>query len=219
MSSLENAWCPEQAGEDMKLRMRIVAAVMAAMMIGSATTAAASAASASSASMNVYDQAAQGGIAVVGLDGQERSISPDPVNTTHVRGLSANLKIQDTDRVVLQNDGRTFLLKDEAGNVLLSSVDPLIDVANRSQEGKFVVVGDRLVLTPVSDSANKNTFELRIGGRAACWSSFAGQMIFNVGMTGVCAGIGVGTAGIGAAICGVAAATASSSINWDKQCR
>ena len=146
--------------------------------------------------------------AVVAADSIVRSVVPDARNTTEHQGLSATITKAPTDRAVVSTDGRTFSLVDENGSVLLSSADPTIGVGARLVEAKFIVEGDTLIVTPLTPT---------LAPRAACASSFWGNLIFNVGMTGVCSALTIGTV-VGGVVCTAALIGANTAINWDSQC-
>ncbi|QIM16041.1 hypothetical protein G7067_05790 [Leucobacter insecticola] len=154
------------------------------------------------------------GLTIVGLDGEQRSIVPDDLNTTSYQGLSATVNMAPTDQIVLLDDDRTFLLQDASGGVLLNSVNPTLGDSENPVDAKFVVEGDKLIVTPVNSTGGP-----RITKRSACASSFWGNLIFNVGMSGVCAMLGIGTGGVGGVACSMALIGANLGINWDKPCK
>lgn len=152
------------------------------------------------------------GFTIEGADGSYRSIVPDAVNDTSVAGLSSTISMKSTDQIVLSEDARTFILQDANGGVLLNSTNPTLGQQNEAVPAKFVVEGDKLVVTPIEATENQvSTF-------AACASSFWGNLIFNVGMAGVCAMLGIPTAGIATVACSLAVIGANLGIDWDSQC-
>lgn len=90
----------------------------------------------------------------------------------------------------------------------MSSADPRIGVGTRVVDAKFIVEGDTLIVTPLVEAP---------APRAACASSFWGNLIFNVGMTGVCSALTIGTV-VGGVVCTAALIGANTAINWDSQC-
>ncbi len=145
-------------------------------------------------------------VVVETVDHVERSIVPDDVNKTSFQGISATINKAPTDQVVLSADGQTFSLLDASGNVLLSSSNPKVGLGDRIVDAKFVVEGDKMIATPLS---------MLRGPR--CASVFWGGIIFNVGMTGMCAALAVGTV-VGGVVYTAALIAASQSINWNKNC-
>ena len=120
--------------------------------------------------------------------------------------------MKSTDQIVLSEDARIFILQDANGGVLLNSTNPTLGQQNEAVPAKFVVEGDMLVVTPIEATENQvSTF-------AACASSFWGNLIFNVGMAGVCAMLGIPTAGIATVACSLAVIGANLGIDWDSQC-
>jgi|GEM_PF-4645728 len=148
------------------------------------------------------------GYAIVAADQVVRTVTPTDVNATPYQGLAATIRKAAGDTAVVSPDGRTFSLLDSAGSVLLSSANPTIGVGARQVDAKFVLVGDTLIVTPALAVMT---------GRAACSSSFWGNVIFNVGMTGMCAALAVGTV-VGGVVCTAALIGANTGINWDSQC-
>lgn len=153
------------------------------------------------------------GFTIQGPDGEQRSIVPDEVNTSTYPGLSATVNMAPTDQIVLMDDDRTFLLQDANGDVLLNSVDPVLGSPELPVDAKFVVEGDKLIITPVNSTDGPH-----ITPYAACASAFWGNLIFNVGMAGVCAALGIGTAGAGLTPCTLAVIGANLGIDWDSPC-
>jgi len=152
------------------------------------------------------------GFTLEGADGSYRSIVPDEVNDTSAAGLSSTISMKSTDQIVLSDDARIFMLQDENGGVLLNSTNPTLGQQDETIPAKFVVEGDKLVVTPVESIENQlTTF-------AACGSSFWGNLIFNIGMAGVCAMLGIPTAGIATVACSMAVIGANVGIDWDSQC-
>lgn len=157
---------------------------------------------------NATEAVAEPNEAVVAADSVVRSVAPDARNTTAHQGLTATITKAPTDRAVVSADGRTFSLVAANGTVLLSSADPTIGVGARLVEAKFIVEGDTLIVTPLTPT---------LAPRAACASSFWGNLIFNVGMTGVCSALTIGTV-VGGVVCTAALIGANTAINWDSQC-
>lgn len=145
---------------------------------------------------------------VSAADSAVRSVVPDATNTTAYQGLTATITKAPTDRAVVSADGRTFSLVAASGTVLMSSADPRIGVGTRVVDAKFIVEGDTLIVTPLVEAP---------APRAACASSFWGNLIFNVGMTGVCSALTIGTV-VGGVVCTAALIGANTAINWDSQC-
>ncbi|WP_431030801.1 hypothetical protein [Plantibacter sp. RU18] len=177
----------------------LTAAVVAPSSAAHATTEVSPAASTSDA-----------GFSVQGPDGAIRSITPDAVNTTSLSGLSATISMKSTDQIVLSADARTLLLQDENGGVLLNSANPTLENGGDMVPAKFVVEGDHLIVTPVEHTPNL--------ARADCPSAFWGELIFNIGMAGVCAMLGIATAGPGGVACTMAVIGANLGIDWDAPC-
>jgi hypothetical protein len=141
-------------------------------------------------------------------DGLVRSIVPDARNLTGYAGLSATIGRAATDHAMISPDGRTFTLVAQDGTVLLTSSDPQIGVGSRIVDARFILQGDKLIVSPLA---------LGVLSRSACASSFWGNLIFNVGMTGVCSALTIGTV-VGGVVCTAALIGANTAINWDSQC-
>ncbi|MFC5932067.1 hypothetical protein [Cryobacterium melibiosiphilum] len=202
----------------MKIRNRnslfaIGVAVAMAVGIGAGPAVAADTAAPSLSTVSTEGStSADAGFTIEGADGSYRSIVPDEVNDTSVAGLSSTISMKSTDRIVLSEDARIFMLQDENGGVLLNSTNPTLGQQDEAIPAKFVVEGDNLVVTPVESAENQMTTF------AACASSFWGNLIFNIGMAGVCAMLGIPTAGIATVACSMAVIGANLGIDWDSQC-
>ncbi|WP_440312600.1 hypothetical protein [Leucobacter chromiireducens] len=199
----------------MKLFKKLTSLALASLLAGGGLVASAAAASATPNATQSSSVSTSNGFTVVGPTGELRTIAPDEFNTTSYPGLSATMSLAPTDQVLLANEDRMLLIKDASGIVLLSSVNPVLGDALNPIEAKFVVVGDKLVVTP----ADAQLSQQRPTSRAACASAFWGNLIFNVGMYAVCAMLGIGTGGVGALPCSMAVIGANLGINWDKPCK
>lgn len=149
-------------------------------------------------------------VAVLGLDGVQRAVSRDSENSTSYSGLSSTVTKASTDSIVLSDEGKTVSIVGADGAVYLTSSDPTLESSTGVIESKFAVEGNHIVITPIDE-------HLRFP-RSGCASSLAGSAIYNIGMAGVCAMLGVATAGVGGVICEAAVIAGGLGINWDSQC-
>ncbi|HXH36099.1 MAG TPA: hypothetical protein VNJ54_17095 [Plantibacter sp.] len=192
----------------MKVRGYVAAAAVSALLAGGIAVLAPGA-GASATPLNSGAMSDEG-FAIRGADNAVRSIIPDEENTSSVSGTSASVSMESTDRIILSADARVFLLQDQDGGVLLSSANPTLEQGAETVPAKFVVEDGHLIVTPVEHSPNL--------ARAACASSFWGNLIFNIGMAGVCAMLGIATAGPGGVACTMAVIGANLGIDWDRPC-
>lgn len=158
----------------------------------------------------ISEATSDGGFAIRGTDDAVRSIIPDEKNTSSVSGMSAKVSMEPTDRIVLSADARLLVLQDQDGGVLLSSANPTLEQGTETVPAKFVLEDGHLIVTPIEHTPNL--------ARAACASSFWGNLIFNIGMAGVCAMLGIATAGPGGVACTMAVIGANLGIDWDRPC-
>jgi hypothetical protein len=187
----------------------IAIGVALAMSVGMGVGPAAASVTAAPTSLAASTTSDQG-FTIKGTDGSFRSIVPDAVNNTSFAGLSATISMESTDQIVVSEDARTVMLQDENGGVLLNSTKPTLGQQGQSVPAKFVVEGDKLITTPIEPTGNQ--------ARSACASSFWGNLIFNIGMAGVCAMLGIASAGVGGVACTMAVIGANLGIDWDAQC-
>lgn len=191
----------------MRVRAYFAALAIAALLSGGSAVLAPSDASAAPL---ISEATSDGGFAIRGPDDAVRSIIPDEKNTSSVSGMSATVSMEPTDRIVLSADARLLVLQDQDGEVLLSSGNPALEQGAETVPAKFVLEDGHLIVTPIEHTPNV--------ARAACASSFWGNLIFNIGMAGVCAMLGIATAGPGGVACTMAVIGANLGIDWDRPC-
>lgn len=191
----------------MKVRAYLATLAIAALLSGGSAVLTPSDASAAPL---ISEATSDGGFAIRGTDDAVRSIIPDEKNTSSVSGMSAKVSMEPTDRIVLSADARLLVLQDQDGGVLLSSANPTLEQGTETVPAKFVLEDGHLIVTPIEHTPNL--------ARAACASSFWGNLIFNIGMAGVCAMLGIATAGPGGVACTMAVIGANLGIDWDRPC-
>ncbi|MGG7451464.1 hypothetical protein ACQ3HE_11245 [Plantibacter auratus] len=191
----------------MKVRAYLATLAIAALLSGGSAVLTPSDASAAPL---ISEATSDGGFAIRGTDDAVRSIIPDEKNTSSVSGMSAKVSMEPTDRIVLSADARLLVLHDQDGGVLLSSANPTLERGAETVPAKFVLEDGHLIVTPIEHTPNL--------ARAACASSFWGNLIFNIGMAGVCAMLGIATAGPGGVACTMAVIGANLGIDWDRPC-
>lgn len=191
----------------MKVRAYLATLAIAALLSGGSAVLTPSDASAAPL---ISGATSDGGFAIRGTDDAVRSIIPDEKNTSSVSGMSAKVSMEPTDRIVLSADARLLVLQDQDGGVLLSSANPTLEQGTETVPAKFVLEDGHLIVTPIEHTPNL--------ARAACASSFWGNLIFNIGMAGVCAMLGIATAGPGGVACTMAVIGANLGIDWDRPC-
>ncbi|ROR83594.1 hypothetical protein SAMN06295974_1665 [Plantibacter flavus] len=191
----------------MKVRAYLATLAIAALLSGGSAVLTPSDASAVPL---ISEATSDGGFAIRGTDDAVRSIIPDEKNTSSVSGMSAKVSMEPTDRIVLSADARLLVLQDQDGGVLLSSANPTLEQGTETVPAKFVLEDGHLIVTPIEHTPNL--------ARAACASSFWGNLIFNIGMAGVCAMLGIATAGPGGVACTMAVIGANLGIDWDRPC-
>jgi len=191
----------------MKVRAYLATLAIAALLSGGSAVLTPSDASAVPL---ISEATSDGGFAIRGTDDAVRSIIPDEKNTSSVSGMSAKVSMEPTDRIVLSADARLLVLQDQDGGVLLSSANPTLEQGTETVPVKFVLEDGHLIVTPIEHTPNL--------ARAACASSFWGNLIFNIGMAGVCAMLGIATAGPGGVVCTMAVIGANLGIDWDRPC-
>lgn len=191
----------------MKVRAYLATLAIAALLSGGSAVLTPSDASAVPL---ISEATSDGGFAIRGTDDAVRSIIPDEKNTSSVSGMSAKVSMEPTDRIVLSADARLLVLQDQDGGVLLSSANPTLEQGTETVPAKFVLEDGHLIVTPIEHTPNL--------ARAACASSFWGNLIFNIGMAGVCAMLGIATAGPGGVACTMAVIGANLGIGWDRPC-
>lgn len=148
---------------------------------------------------------------IVGADGFTRTLSTDSANSTGLAGVSSSVTLAPGDRLIAAPDGQRVYLIDVAGDVLFTLSAPTLGTGVTGQHevaAKLVVSGNHIVITPATFAPMS---------RAACASSFWGNVIFNVGMAGMCAALAVGTV-VGGVVCTAALIGANTQINFDSKC-
>ncbi|WP_138945820.1 hypothetical protein [Plantibacter sp. M259] len=191
----------------MKVRAYLATLAIAALLSGGSAVLTPSDASAVPL---ISEATSDGGFAIRGTDDAVRSIIPDGKNTSSVSGMSAKVSMEPTDRIVLSADARLLVLQDQDGGVLLSSANPTLEQGTETVPAKFVLEDGHLIVTPIEHTPNL--------ARAACASSFWGNLIFNIGIAGVCAMLDIATAGPGGVACTMAVIGANLGIDWDRPC-
>ncbi|MFZ4842995.1 hypothetical protein [Mycetocola saprophilus] len=196
----------------MKIQKILSSFALAALLAGGITALAPGNAAIANAGVSVETASSSTeGFTVLGSDGAYRSVVPNNESSAAHAGLSATIHMQDTDRISLGDDARSFFLQDHTGTVLFNSVNPTLGQGETSVPAKFVVEGNNLMIVPVDETPVFGTF-------SKCASSFWGNLIFNIGMSGVCAMLGIATAGAGGVACTMALIGANLGIDWDKPC-
>jgi len=91
--------------------------------------------------------------------------------------------------------------------------------SSATSEDRIVIEGpDGSIRSIIPDASEISPLhEQVIGVLSKCAPSFWGNLIFNIGMAGVCAMLGIAT-GPGGVVCTMALIGANLGIDWDKPC-
>lgn len=193
--------------------MKSLTSIPAKVGVASATLAVVLAATLCSAPANASTPAASATESrqLVGTDGFTRSFTPDAINATGIGGVSSTVVLAPGDELVASHDGQSVQLVDAEGDVLFTVSTPRLGTGASGTDtvaAKLVVSGSHIVIAPANSGPSSFS---------ACGSSFWGNIIFNVGMTGMCAALAVGTV-VGGVVCTAALIGANTQINFDSQC-